>query len=305
MAGRGRWGRVALLLAAAAPLLALLLHRTGTSRTARGFCNLAAARARGPPGRAILLRAAAEEGEPYPEIAEEWQEEAERCWSLAPQETTPRAFWIGRGWIASMLPPDRDYSRRSDGISVIKKEGPQRNYNLRQGRPPEEPARMNDLRKAKQLFDGAKGTFLDAGCGDAFFARHFARKGTFDRVVALDLSWAQLTHARELCERSTILPTKLNLIQGDVEALPFRDGSITGAVWALGMHLSQDPKAAFASLCRVLEPNGGTLFATGYNEVKGCESAEDVAELAKEAGFTQARCQEVGGIRYMLLAIKI
>jgi len=207
-----------------------------------------------------------------------------------------------------MLPVGRDYSGRPDACHILERPEQQRRWQRRPGASslPEEPTREADCRRAMGFLEygGAGGAVADVGCGDAYFARRLAQSGTFDQVLALDVSWSQLEVARDLAERQGLGPQDLLLAQGDVEDLPFRDGQLSGAVWAMGVHLAQDPEAALRSLCRSLSPHGGRLFATGFADVKGCGSAEDLGEMAKAAGFTEAMARKEGGIRYALLAVR-
>lgn len=238
---------------------------------------------------------------PFVVIAEPWQAEAARCWGEGLDGKVP-------GWIANMLPGGRDYSGRADAPHILERPSQQRRWQRRQGTPlpQEEPTREADCRRAMGFFGygGTGGTAVDVGCGDGFFARRFAQSGSFNQVLALDVSWSQLECARDLAEREGLGPEDLLLAQGDVEELPFRDGQVDCAMWGMGVHLVEDPRAALQSLCRALSPSGGRLFATGYAGVKGCDSAEDLAQLAKDAGFTEAMAREEGGVRYALLAVR-
>jgi len=233
-------------------------------------------------------------------IAQAWQDEAQRCWGDGLDGPA--------GFIAEMLPPGRDYSKHRDSQNIIFRPPEQRRWETRPGGvrlPQEEVTREADFKRALRFFlegDGG-GIVADIGCGDGFFARRFAKSGSFEQVIAIDLSWAQLEMTRDLAERMVLSPRDLLLAQADAEQLPFRDRSLDCAMWAMGMHLVDAPTAALASICRSLRP-GGRLFATGYNSVQGCASADDLAQLAKDAGFMEAMAREEGGIRYALLALR-
>jgi len=238
---------------------------------------------------------------PFAVIADAWQAEAVRCWGEGPDGKVS-------GWIADMLPSGCDYSARPDAHHILERPAQQRRWQCRTGTPlpQEEPTREADCRRAMRFFEygGIGGTVVDVGCGDGFFARRFARSGAFDKVLALDVSWSQLEGARDLAEREGLGPEDLFIVQGDVEELPFRDGQVACAMWGMGVHLVEDPLAALRSICRTLNPNGGRLFATGFAGVRGCSSADDFGQLAKDAGFTEAMAREEGGVRYALLAVR-
>jgi len=233
-------------------------------------------------------------------IAEAWQDEAQRCWGDGLDGPA--------GFIAQMLPAGRDYSQHRDSQNILFRPQEQRRWETRPAStrlPQEEVTREADFQRALRFFldsDGG-GIVADIGCGDGYFARRFAKSGSFEQVIAIDLSWAQLEMTRDLAERMVLSPTDLFLAQADAEQLPFRSSSLDCAVWAMGMHLVDEPAEALASICRSLRP-GGRLFATGFNSVQGCASADDLAQLAKDAGFMEAMAREEGGIRYALLALR-
>lgn len=238
---------------------------------------------------------------PFGVIDDPWQAEARRCWGKGVDGKVP-------GFIAEMLPVGRDYSKRPDSSYILMRPLEQQKWQSRRGTPlsQEEPSRVADCNRVLRFFkhEESGGTVVDVGCGDGFFARRFAQSGAFEHVFALDISWIQLETTRDLAEREGLGATDLLVAQGDAEELPFRRGSVDCAMWGMGMHLAQNPGAVLQSICQSLRPQGGRLFATGYNSVLGCTSADDLARLAKDAGFAEAMAREEGGVRYALLAVR-
>ncbi len=98
---------------------------------------------------------------------------------------------------------------------------------------------------------------LDAGCGPGHTALAFAPHVA--TVVALDLSQPMLDQARDLAQERGIhnLETRL----GDVEELPFPDGSFHCVVSRYSAHHWPHPERALAELARVLMPGGLFLLS--------------------------------------------
>ena len=94
---------------------------------------------------------------------------------------------------------------------------------------------------------------LDAGAGDGRLAVELAAEGF--RVTALDLSASMLGLAHERA-RSTGVP--LDIVQGDIESLPFPPAAFRQVVVVTVLCFLPEPRRALAELTRVLAP-GGTL----------------------------------------------
>lgn len=92
---------------------------------------------------------------------------------------------------------------------------------------------------------------LELGCGAAQWADALARVGP-RRVVGIDLSDQQLTHARARSH-------SLSLVQGDAERLPFRGEAFDIVFCDHGATVFASPQATIAEASRVLRPAG--LFA--------------------------------------------
>ena len=98
------------------------------------------------------------------------------------------------------------------------------------------------------LVGGAAGRTLDVGCGTG---RNLPLFDARARVIGLDPTRDSLLAARR---RAPGVP----LIQGDAQALPFRDGVFDTVVSGLVFCSVPDPARGLAEVKRVLRP-GGTL----------------------------------------------
>jgi len=92
---------------------------------------------------------------------------------------------------------------------------------------------------------------LELGCGAAQWSIELAREGA--RVIALDVSHAQLAHAR----RAT---PALPLVQASGEQLPFAASSFDVVFCDHGALSFCDPDVSIAECSRLLRPNGLLAF---------------------------------------------
>jgi SAM-dependent methyltransferase len=92
---------------------------------------------------------------------------------------------------------------------------------------------------------------LDAGCGAGEVARDLAAVAAPAEVVALDLSPATVSAARERHDGSAV-----RYVTGDVAALDFPDGSFDGVRSERVLQHVADPGAVVAELIRVTRPGG-------------------------------------------------
>jgi len=93
---------------------------------------------------------------------------------------------------------------------------------------------------------------LDAGCGAGHTAAALAPRVA--QVTALDLSAAMLDAAHHLAAERGL--ANVTFRQGDVEQIPFADGSFDLAVSRYSAHHWPNPARALAELRRVLAPGG-------------------------------------------------
>jgi SAM-dependent methyltransferase len=102
---------------------------------------------------------------------------------------------------------------------------------------------------------GAGTRLLDAACGPGTTAAAAAARGA--EPVGVDL-------ARGMVELARKRHPALRFIPGDVEHLPFEDGSFDAVVAGFLLHHLPDPDRAVAELARVLVP-GGRIAATVWD----------------------------------------
>lgn len=98
-------------------------------------------------------------------------------------------------------------------------------------------------------------TVVDASCGDGFFSALLAERLPHGKVVALDTSPEFLAVARErLAEQ--IKSRRVEVVEGDVNRLPFDAGSLD-AVWSVhSMQSYADIPHVLREFRRVLHPGG-------------------------------------------------
>jgi SAM-dependent methyltransferase len=137
------------------------------------------------------------------------------------------------------------------------------------------PTALSALRLRYCLEDiaPARGTLIEVGCGAGAFAAAIARHRPDLRVIGLDLSASALTAARASGVRE--------LVRGDAERLPLRDGAADVLVFFDVLEHVARPEAMLAEAARVLRP-GGMLHA-----FVPCEgSAYTLHGLASRLGFS-------------------
>jgi len=104
----------------------------------------------------------------------------------------------------------------------------------------------------------AKLKVLDAGIGTGAFAAAFASRCQQDcDLTGVDVSSEMLRQAEKHIESSG---TDASFIQGDINDLPFADGTFDIILVAHVIEHMASPEATLAELCRVLKP-GGVLIA--------------------------------------------
>jgi SAM-dependent methyltransferase len=116
--------------------------------------------------------------------------------------------------------------------------------------------------------DGTR--LLDAGCGAGLALRIAADRGA--TVTGVDASPALLAVARERLGAAAELPT------GDLEALPFADGSFDVVTAFNAVQYAADVPAAVAELARVCRP-GGVVAIAGWGDPSRCETEALFARL--------------------------
>lgn len=96
---------------------------------------------------------------------------------------------------------------------------------------------------------------LDAGCGTGVFTLDLLSAES--RIVGLDISLPMLCWANKKLEGRPFQP-----VSGDMNALPFRDGSFDKVVSITALEFIQDGKGVVAELFRVTRRGGVIVVAT-------------------------------------------
>lgn len=96
---------------------------------------------------------------------------------------------------------------------------------------------------------------LDLACGTGNAALLAAAAGA--RVVGLDAAERLLGVARE---RAVAAGADATFVAGDLQDLPFADGSFDAVVSVFGVIFAADPQRAFDEVVRVLRPGGRALL---------------------------------------------
>jgi SAM-dependent methyltransferase len=110
---------------------------------------------------------------------------------------------------------------------------------------------------------------LDVGCGSGLALRIAADRGA--DVTGLDASEGLLEHARRRVPGA-------QLVQGEIEALPFADGSFDVVTGFNSFQYAARPAAALAEAARVLA-DGGRLLYLNWAPPERCEAAAYLAAI--------------------------
>jgi SAM-dependent methyltransferase len=127
----------------------------------------------------------------------------------------------------------------------------------------EDDAEAQGVARLAGLGEGA--TVLDAPCGYGRIAIPLARRG--HRVTGLDLSRVQLDEARRRLDE---LPgVDLELVQGDLRALPFGDDSFDAVLnlfTSIGYTGEEGDAQLLRELARVVRPGGRMVLETMHRD---------------------------------------
>jgi ubiquinone/menaquinone biosynthesis C-methylase UbiE len=107
------------------------------------------------------------------------------------------------------------------------------------------------VRKAVEL--RAQGRAADLGSGPGLLVAELVRQAKGLHVIGVDLSDEMLEQAEHLA-RDEGLGERAAFTQGDVQRLPFSDGSLDLVVSTLSLHHWGDPVAVLDEVARVLRP---------------------------------------------------
>jgi ubiquinone/menaquinone biosynthesis C-methylase UbiE len=95
-------------------------------------------------------------------------------------------------------------------------------------------------------------TVADVGTGTGFVAAGIAPR--VGRVLAVDNSTAMIEVARKNIGELGI--TNVELVEGDVRGLPFKDASVDAAFANMVLHHAEDPASMLREMARVVRPGG-------------------------------------------------
>ncbi len=116
----------------------------------------------------------------------------------------------------------------------------------------------------RALPDGA--TVLDVPCGGGVALRALA-PGRRVRWIAVDLDAKMLDRCAQRVRERGLDPASVELVQADMQALPFPDATADLCLGYSGLHMVADPARALSELVRCLKPGsdlvGSTFLAEG------------------------------------------
>jgi SAM-dependent methyltransferase len=112
---------------------------------------------------------------------------------------------------------------------------------------------------------------LDVGCGAGGFARLAVEAGA--RVAGVDAAPPLVAHARRLAPAGSFLV-------GEIEDLPYADGSFDAVTGFNAFQYAADPVNALREAARVTRP-GGNVVAMIWGTAAECEAAAHLAAIGR------------------------
>ncbi len=103
---------------------------------------------------------------------------------------------------------------------------------------------------------------LDVGCGTGVLLRQLAARGP---AVGLDLSLDMLAKARRRREHGS----RADLVCGDIQHLPFRDGAFESVVSTFAINAVPELEEALREMLRVVRRGGALAFISVGESQKG------------------------------------
>ena len=123
-------------------------------------------------------------------------------------------------------------------------------------RPPMKVIRWFVARRATSMV--ACGKAIDLGCGPGYLVAEMVRQAPGLHVTGLDLSDEMLAEAEAFAQQRGIAQA-VSFRKGDVQQIPFEDGSVDLVVSTLSLHHWSDPVAVLEEVARILRPGGSLL----------------------------------------------
>ncbi len=104
-----------------------------------------------------------------------------------------------------------------------------------------------------------EGVLVDIGCGPGYLTADVLRAFPRMDVIGVDISEEMLERAKENLGNQG-LGERVSFRKGDIQQLPFEDGSVDFIVSTLSLHHWSDPVKAISEIHRVLKPESGFLL---------------------------------------------
>jgi len=129
---------------------------------------------------------------------------------------------------------------------------------------------------------------IDVGCGSGAALRALQSNGHRGRLVGADPYPRMIEHARNRSEG-------IDFVVAGAEDLPFPDARFDGALAVNAVHHWRDMTARLAEAFRVLRPGGWIAIGGEALAESMLGAAQAYAAPLSEAGFVEARRQEIPG----------
>jgi len=103
------------------------------------------------------------------------------------------------------------------------------------------------------------GVMVDVGCGPGYLIAVMARSFPHLNFIGVDIAAEMVQQAtRNLSSQG--FGKRVEIRHGDVQELPFEDGTVDFVVSTLSLHHWSQPNQALQEICRVLKPRGQFLI---------------------------------------------
>jgi SAM-dependent methyltransferase len=146
--------------------------------------------------------------------------------------------------------------------------------------------------------------FLEIGCGGGVLLDMVLQ--TVQRACGIDHSPDMVELARQKNGKA-LSEGRVEIIQSDVEALPWIDNCFTCAVGVEMLYFIENPRRASEELCRVLKPGGRLVLVTGAQPKSALAklasspwlrylrfwSNDELTSMLRQAGFQTVQVERV------------